>query len=113
MHPARVVKISDELSRIGLLAKYPAAAQLYIHLISKADINGGTDFYRGECVEVRPGQIITCVQKLADDLHLTPAKIKRALQFLADERLIDVDASRRFTRISVQNFSYEPDALHC
>lgn len=79
----------------------PSALQVYIYLACQASIFSKKIFYRSELVEVQRGQLLTCRHAISRFLGISEAKVRGVLRRLEKLGLIKVEASKRFTRISI------------
>jgi len=76
-------------------------SRLFIHLILKA--NHKTKSFKGNIIEC--GQTITSINSLTKELDLTPNKIRRSLNNLVSTGEITIEATNKFSLITVCNYT--------
>ena len=75
---------------------------LFLHLLIRA--NFSAQKFRGRFID--KGQLVTTVRNLADETGLTVREVRTALEHLKTTHEIKVDATNKFTIITVENWRF-------
>lgn len=74
--------------------------ELFIHLLLK--VNYENKKWQG--VDIPRGSYITSINHLAQELNLTPRKIRTALDNLKTTKEVSIKTTKKYTRVSIENW---------
>ena len=83
----------------------PAAFSLWIHILMEANWKDG--FFLGE--PIPRGSLAISYRRLADEVGVDIKTVRKYLQRFAEDGMIEIESTQRFTRIKVLNYSAYQD----
>ena len=88
----------------------PKGVALWVRLLSEASFEDKKIYFDGISIDLRRGQLITSVKKLADWLQVSRTKANRTLECLKEIHQIDIKKTNKYTIITILNYDkYQVD----
>jgi len=76
----------------------------WIYLLLDVNHEDKKIVWNKELIEIKRGQKITSLQKLAKEFNCSREKVRRFLDLLKKDTMIDIDSNTRYTQITICNY---------
>lgn len=91
------------------IATKPAYLSVFLYLTRHANSKARKMIWNNEAVEIKRGQLITSSIKIAEGTGVARSSVRRILEYLENEQLIEQLANFNFRLITVKNYSKYQD----
>lgn len=98
------IKLHRKILDNPIVCKDSDYLAVWIYLLLKASHDTYQAMFKGEKIELKPGQLITGRIKIANDLSVNESKVKRILFCFKKEHQIDQQSSNKNSLITVLNW---------
>lgn len=106
------VRVWRRLTDSGLL-QHPRALQLFMHLLLTATSKPCRRIVAGAPLELKPGDVVTGRERLAQELGATVREIRTAMDILKKMEIVTTKATNKYSVVSIINwdrYQYERPA---
>jgi hypothetical protein len=91
-----------ELARLAMIDQKFRVLQ---YLYQKAKFQNGTEYYKGEFVHLKKGQLIIGIRQLAKEIKMSYQQTRAAIDFLSDNHFLTQQTTHRYTIITLGLYS--------
>jgi hypothetical protein len=88
----------------------PEYFRAWVLLLLKANFGKRSRMFNGRLIDVKPGQLIGSVDYFAKLMKLSTSKARTLLTLLEEDRMITVEATKRGTKLSINNYETYQDS---